>query len=93
VTFGIPWGSSSPKKFPLTTKTVAMIAPFWADVDLTAGEGTVYYQEHYRDSDDLAIDPILPTDKVSLIFYKMSFNRVNQCWQKGFETHTPEKYS
>jgi len=35
-----------------------MIAPFWADVDLSHGKGTVYYHEYTRDTEDKLIDPL-----------------------------------
>jgi len=40
-----------------------MIAPFWADIDFSYGNGTVYYHEYNRDLDDKQVDPLYVIDQ------------------------------
>jgi hypothetical protein len=63
VTFGQPLMNPQPKLIP-TVNNVPMLAPFWADIDLTAGPGKVYYREYNRVTDDDSIDPLIGTDQL-----------------------------
>jgi hypothetical protein len=42
ISFGYPFISSSPELFPLNAYT-GVVAPFWSDVDTSAGVGNIYY--------------------------------------------------
>ena len=42
ISFGQPWSSFRPQPFP---QPVPVIAPFWADFDLTCGDGDVLYRQ------------------------------------------------
>lgn len=52
-----------PKLIPTATN-IPMLAPFWADIDMTTGPGKVYYQEHNRVTDDDSVDPLVGTDQL-----------------------------
>jgi hypothetical protein len=63
VTFGQPLMNPQPKLIPTATN-IPMLAPFWADIDMTTGPGKVYYQEHNRVTDDDSVDPLVGTDQL-----------------------------
>lgn len=59
VSFGQPFPSASPVLFPIKGVQIAIIAPFWADIDLTyTTTGKIWYNEYSRSSDDIGIEPI-----------------------------------
>ena len=62
VTFGQPLMDNNPKAFP-TEQNIPMIAPFWADIDLTDGLGKIFFQEYNRITDDYSIDPIVGSEQ------------------------------
>lgn len=39
------------------------MAPFWADIDLSSGNGTIYYHCYKRDVPDTDLDPLFARDK------------------------------
>ena len=42
ISFGEPWSSPNPQPFP---QPVPIIAPSWADFDITCGDGDVLYRQ------------------------------------------------
>ncbi len=35
-----------PTPFPISTNNLAIVAPYWADTDISAGKGSVVYEVH-----------------------------------------------
>jgi hypothetical protein len=62
VSFDRPLLGAAPEKFP-TSSNISMIAPFWADIDLSYGNGSVYYHEYNRDVADVTVDPLYAVDQ------------------------------
>jgi hypothetical protein len=63
VTFGYPYLDPIPRLSPLRLNA-AIIYPWWADIDLNYGSGTIYYQEYIRLSDDISINPLFGSEKI-----------------------------
>jgi len=70
-----------PKVIPML-ENIPILAPFWADIDLTVGPGKVFYHAYKRINDDYSIDPLIGSEQ---LVFSMAQNHVqNALGDTGF---------